>query len=79
MSQSSYFKSRPDLVTLGRGSWRGKPKTWKTLRVEGSGWNLVGKISTSPRYMIDITGTDSLSGVVGEKVNSEKLEKMMYF
>ena len=25
VSQSSYFKSRPDLMTLG-GSWRGKPK-----------------------------------------------------
>ena len=24
MSQSSYFKSRPDLLTLG-GVWRGKP------------------------------------------------------
>ena len=33
----------------------------------------MGKISTSPRYMIDITGTDplSLSGVVGGGVNSE--------
>ena len=37
MSQSSYYKSRTDLVTLV-GGWggRGKPKTWKTLRVEGS-------------------------------------------
>ena len=61
MSQSSYFKSRSDLVALGGGVGRGKPKTWKTLKVEGSGLNLVGKISTSPRYMIDITGTDLLS------------------
>ena len=36
VSQSFYFKSRPDLMTLG-GVERGKPKSWKTLRVEGSG------------------------------------------
>ena len=35
-------------------------KSWKTLRVEGSGWNLVGKINKSPRYVMDITGTDPL-------------------
>jgi len=29
--------------------------------VEGSGWNLVGKINRSPRYVIDITGTEPLS------------------
>ena len=45
----------------GGGVWRGKPTTWKTLRVEGSGCNLMGKISTSPRYMIDITEMDPLS------------------
>ena len=32
MSQSSYFKSEPDLLTLG-GGWRGKPEilenTWR--------------------------------------------------
>ena len=33
----------------------------ETLRVEGSGRNLVGKVSTSPRYVIDITRTDPLS------------------
>ena len=34
------------------------------------------KISTSPRYMIDIAGTDTLSlGELGARVNSEKLEK----
>ena len=34
----------------------------------------MGKISTSPRYVIDITGSDPLS--LGEwRVNSEKLEK----
>ena len=36
VSQSSYFKSQPGLMTLG-GVGGGKPKTWKTLRVEGSG------------------------------------------
>jgi len=34
--QSSYFKSRPDPVTLG-GVGGGNLKSWKTLRVEGSG------------------------------------------
>ena len=49
--------------------------------MEGSGWNLVGKISTSPRYIIDITGTDPLCfGIVGgARVNSEKLEKNEVF
>ena len=61
MSQSSYFKSRLNLVTWGVGVGKGKPKTWKTLRVEGSGGNLVVNICKSPRYMIDITGTDPLS------------------
>ena len=39
VSQSSYFESRPDLVTLrGVGGWGGGGlKYWKTLRVEGSG------------------------------------------
>ena len=42
---------------------------------------LKGKISPSPRYMIDITKTDPLSlGELGEgRVNSEELEKMRYF
>ena len=35
VSQSSYFKSRPDLVTLGGVG--GDLKSWKTLGVEGSG------------------------------------------
>ena len=38
---------------------------------------MVGKISTSPRYMIDITGTDPLNWGAG--VSSEKFEKMTYF
>ena len=108
MLQRSFFKSRPDPVTLG-GVWGGKPeivenvkievslsyewvigsywnliyrkilclrcsifnsnriqghwglevgnrnpgnwKSWKTLRVERSGWNLMGRISTSSRYV----------------------------
>ena len=36
VSQSSYFKSRLDPVTLGRVGV-GNLKSWKTLRVEGSG------------------------------------------
>ena len=36
MSQISYFKSRPDPVTLG-GVGGGNLKSWKTLRGEGSG------------------------------------------
>ena len=59
VSQSSYFKSVLDLVTFG-GVW-GDLKPWKTLRVEGSRRNLMGKIIISPRYDIDITGTDLLS------------------
>ena len=42
----------------------------------------MGKISTSPRYVIDITGTDRLSfGELGggARVNSENIEKMRYF
>ena len=58
---SSYFKSRPDLMILGGVGGGGNLKSWKTLRVEGSGLNLMGKISTSPRYMIGIIGTDPLS------------------
>ena len=42
-------------------------KSWKTLKTERSALNLVGKISTSPRHMIDVTGTDLLSlGELGE-------------
>ena len=37
MSQSCYFKSRPDLVTWGGGLGGGNLESWKTLRVEGSG------------------------------------------
>ena len=40
----------------------------------------MGKISISPRYVIDITGTDPIClGGVGGGFNSEKLEKMKYF
>ena len=46
VAQTSYFKFRPDPVSLGGvGGW----KSWKTLRVERSGWNLMGRIITSPR------------------------------
>ena len=60
MSQSSYFKSRPDLLTLG-GVGEGNRKSWKTLRVERSGWNLVGRIGKFRRYVIDVTELDPLS------------------
>jgi len=39
----------------------GSLKSWKTLKMEGSGSNLMGKISTNPRYVIDIAGTGTLS------------------
>ena len=41
----------------------------------------MGKISTSPRYVIDITLMDplSLGELVGGRINSEKVEKMRYF
>ena len=45
----------------------GNLKSWKTLRVEESGLNLVVKISRSLRYVIDIIGTDPLYfGELGE-------------
>ena len=53
-SQSSYFKFRPYTVILGELEGD-NGKSWKMLRVERSGLNLVGRISTSPRYVIDIT------------------------
>ena len=47
MSQSSSFKSRPDLLTLG-GSWRGKPE-------------ILENAYKRSRYVIDVTGLDPLS------------------
>ena len=44
-----------------RGIGGGNRKSLEMLRVERSGENLVGRISTSPRYFIDITGPDPLS------------------
>ena len=58
MSQSSYFKSRPDLLTLGGVGGR---NLGKTLGVEESGWSLVDRISKCPWYVIDGTVLDSLS------------------
>ena len=60
MSQSSYFKHRRDLLTLGGVGW-GNRKSWKTLKVEESGRSLVDRISKCPRYVIDVTVLDSLS------------------
>ena len=54
----AYLKSRPDPVTLGGMGGGANLKSWKTLRVERSKQNLAEKISRSPRYVIDITGTD---------------------
>ena len=74
----SYFKSRPDPISLGQ--LQGDQKSCKRLRVEGSGWNLMGRMSTNPKYMIELTGTDLLLlGELGGGVNSEKLEEVMYF
>ena len=58
MSQSSYFKSRPDLLTFG-GVGRGN--LGKTLRVEESGWSLVDRINKCPWYLIGRIVLDSLS------------------
>ena len=60
------------------GELDGYRKSWKTLRVERSGLNLVGRISTSSRYVFDIIRPDLLSlgvleGVIG------KNRKMKYF
>jgi len=58
----------------------GNVKSWKTLRVQRSGLNWMGKISTSPRYVTEITRTDPLSLVeLGGGSSSEKLEKTRYF
>jgi len=70
VSQSSYFKSRPGPVTLGELR---SLKSWKMLRVEELGWNLLVKICTSPRYVIDITGNNSLS--LGELGRGELILK----
>ena len=58
MSQSSYFKSRPDLATYARS---GEELEGETLRVERLGCNLVGRISKCRRHVIDVTGLDPLS------------------
>ena len=39
----------------------------------------MGKISTSPRYVIDITATDPFSSGELGKVNSAQIRKMRYF
>ena len=75
MPQSSYFKSRLDLVTLGGVEW-GNLKSWKTLRVVKSEWNLVVKIIVSPRY---VTGSALFGGFGRRRVNSEKLKKWGIF
>ena len=59
MSQSSYIKSRTDLLTLG-GVGGGNRKSWETLRVDESGYSLVDRISKCRRCVIDVTVLDSL-------------------
>ena len=59
VSQSPYYKFQSDLVTLG-GIGGGNRKSRKTLRVEKSGSNLVGRISKCRRYVIDVTGLDPI-------------------
>ena len=49
----------------------GNLKSWKTLRLEGSGWILVRKINRSLRYVIYIIGMDPLYWEGG--VNSERI------
>ena len=78
MSQSSYFKSRPDLLTLG-GVGEGSQKSWKTLRVERSGCNLLGRISTCYRYLIDIIGTVLFTLEELGSVDLEKLKQLRNF
>ena len=68
VSQSSYFKSRLDPVRLG--GIEGEPKILENTWSGGIGMKLGGKISTSPRYVIDITGIDLLSLGSGGRVNS---------
>ena len=63
-SQSSYFKSRPDLLTLGGV---GGGNLGKTLGVEESGWNLVDRINKCPliRDWQNRTGLALFGGVGG--------------
>ena len=75
MSQSCYFKSRPEPVKLG-GVGGGSPTILENAYSGGIGMKLGGETSRSPRYGIDIIGTDLFC--LGE-VNSEKLEKMRHF
>ena len=47
-------------MTLG-GVGEGNRKYWKTIRVERSGSNLVGRIRKCHRYVIDVAGLVPLS------------------
>ena len=69
------------MVSLGKVWGGGVLKSLKTLRAEGSGSNLVGKISRIHRYMIVIIGMDLLylGELGGGGVSSEKLEKITHF
>ena len=43
VSQSCYFKSQPDLMTLGGGVGRGRPKILENTSSGGIGMKLGGK------------------------------------
>ena len=60
MSQSSYFKSQPDLLTMG-GVGGENWKSWKMLKVEELVGSLVGRISKCRRYVIEVTELDFCS------------------
>ena len=57
----------------------GNVKSWKTLRVQRSGLNWMGKISTSTIYVIYISRTDLLSlGDMGGVIQKNQ-KKKSYF
>ena len=75
-----HFESDPGTY----GVEGGKQKSWKPEILEKTksgdiGKSLMGRLSTSSRYVIDIIGTDPFSlGELGV-VNLEKFEKLRYF
>ena len=74
MSQSSYVKSQPDLVTLGGGEleWEtgNLAKRFELRNRDETLWEHI-----SYRYVIDVIGTDLFSVEELGGVDLEKLEK----
>ena len=73
--KESCVSDAPFSIWIGSGDIGlegGKQKSWKTLRVERLGWNLMGRISTSYKYKIDIISTDLFSLRELGVVNLEK-------